>query len=462
MSAGDGRGGRIEAWGLTAPDASAKRVSLDLGMVIAGRYCVERRISDDHVGVLLEARDIELGTPVLLQVIADGLHDPDLSAKLVDQARNAARLESEYVARVVDVGMLPDGRPFVVLEHLEGEDLEQVIRRGKVEIETAVDWILDACNGLAAAHAIGLVHRDVRPSCLFLAKEASGDRKVKVMGFGLSRRALEVGGLGTALPDYTAPEVFVSGRGDARVDVWSLGAVLFELLTGLRPFAGDSTGTVARILAAAPPAPSAFRPEIPRALDEIVLRCLEKKPANRFASVAELAAALGRFGAVGATDLPVLSPYEPSGEAVLHRRLPDGRIEKADVEALRSRPAAVARQRPRSLRLVVVVSLAVLVASLGWLAIRNVLFPPKTDITMPTFASPSNTSAPPPTTSEPSSAASEISPEPVASPSRAAATKSPTPMTSQRVAPRPTRRPASAASARTEHKREGDPWGWRR
>jgi len=191
------------------------------------------------------------------------------------------------------------------MERLDGIGLEAVIQeRGPLSQEEAVDIILQACEGLAEAHAVALVHRDIKPANLFLVRRPDGRHVVKILDFGISKRLVESAGRGltdpgTSLgcPWYISPEQMMSASlVDQRADVWSLGVLLFELLTNECPFDGESVPQVcARVLTAPAPLPSKLRPDLAVGLDAVVLACLEKEPEKRYASVAALAEGLRPF-----------------------------------------------------------------------------------------------------------------------------------------------------------------------
>jgi serine/threonine-protein kinase len=295
------------------------------------------------MGVVVAARQIDLDRPVALKFLQTKvLERPGLITRFSREARAAAKLESEHVARVLDVGALPGGEPYIVMEYLEGEDLAQrLASRGPETFAVAVEYVLQACEAVAEAHALGIIHRDLKPGNLFLANRASGPPMIKVLDFGLSKSdssdqenvTSESSILGSPL--YMSPEQLMSARtADARSDIWSLGIVLYELLTGHTPFQYERiAGLVAAILQKAPQPIDTWRADVPPGLQGVVMRCIEKEPADRFSSVAGLAIALGPFGPPGsdrsvqrilhllgaaasgivATDVSPLAPTEPDG-----------------------------------------------------------------------------------------------------------------------------------------------------
>jgi serine/threonine protein kinase len=279
------------------------------GDVLAGKYRVEKVLGSGGMGVVVAARHVQLDVLVALKFMADeAFEDPDLVARFLREARAAARLRSEHIARVTDVGTLESGAPYQVMEYLEGSDLAALLsREGPQPLASAVEYIVQACEALDEAHGAGIVHRDIKPSNLFLTKRRNGTPCIKVLDFGISKAdrlsssSAKLHGthsravLGS--PFYMSPEQMRAARQvDARADIWALGATLYELLTGHVPFEADSLFDLALRVAQSDPRPlRELRPEVPWALEQVVFRCLEKDRDDRFTGASVLASALAPF-----------------------------------------------------------------------------------------------------------------------------------------------------------------------
>ncbi len=288
------------------------------GEVIAERYLVGEILGGGGMGVVCAGQHVLLGTPVAIKLIHPELKDnQEAVQRFMNEARTAAALKGEHIARVFDVGVLGSGEPYLVMEQLEGMSLDQYLHEhGPLAQAEAVDIILQTCEGLAEAHAAGLVHRDIKPANLFLARGPGPQTSLKILDFGIAKQlvpqddpGLTNPGKSLGSPWYMSPEQMLAPASvDARADVWSLGVLLYELLTAKRPFDGETVPQVcATVLTAPSPKPSDSRAGLDPALDEIVLRCLEKEPERRIASVTELARALTAF-ASGRPLAPILGP----------------------------------------------------------------------------------------------------------------------------------------------------------
>ncbi|HWA75537.1 MAG TPA: serine/threonine-protein kinase [Polyangiaceae bacterium] len=290
------------------------------GQVIGERYLVGSVIGEGGMGVVCIATHVHLGTPVAIKLIRSDLkHDPDSLARFWNEARTAAALKGEHIARVYDFGQLDSGEPYLVMEHLEGLGLDAFLaERGPLSQSEAVDILLQACEGLAEAHSVSLVHRDIKAANLFLVRRPDGQFTLKILDFGIAKRLVDGahwertesrGSVGS--PFYMPPEQMLEpATVDQRADVWSLGVLLFELLTGEYPFTGDGAVQIcANVLTAPTPALSALRPDVAPGVEAIVQRCLEKRADDRYASVLDLAEALRPFGST-AQAASALAPSE--------------------------------------------------------------------------------------------------------------------------------------------------------
>jgi serine/threonine protein kinase len=257
------------------------------------------------MGIVVAAMHLQLEERVALKfVLPAALSTPGIVDRFLREARAAVKLKSEHVGKVLDVGTLDNGVPFMVMEYLEGSNLDEVLTaRGALPLQTAVDFVVQACRGIAEAHALGIVHRDLKPQNLFVSKRTNGEPIVKVLDFGISKVTNQLdGGLTSTQamigsPYYMSPEQMNSSRDvDPRTDVWSLGIILFECLTREVPFTGESMPQlVLSVMQHAPRSLAAMRPDVPPELSAIVDRCLRKSPGERFANAGELEAALVPF-----------------------------------------------------------------------------------------------------------------------------------------------------------------------
>ena len=283
---------------------SNKHAAIEPGVVLGAKFRIERVLGRGGMGVVVAAHHLQLDERVALKfLLPDALGNAEAVARFAREARAAVKIKSEHVARVTDVGTLDNGSPYMVMEYLHGTDLgELVASQGVLPISDAVEFVLQACEAIAEAHAIGIVHRDLKPSNLFLTRRADGSACVKVLDFGISKLTVgsdsEMGMTKTATmmgsPLYMSPEQMASSRDvDARTDIWAIGAIVHELAAGSVPFiAATMPQLCTKILQEPPVRLSEVRPDVPLGLEAVVLRCLQKKPNDRYPTVAELAADL--------------------------------------------------------------------------------------------------------------------------------------------------------------------------
>ena len=368
-----------------SPDKQAPS-PVRVGDIVAGKYRIERQLGHGGMGVVMAAHHLALDEPVALKFVLDrGEDDGEAAERLVREARATFRLRSPNAVRVHDVGRMPTGPVYIVMELLEGRDLRsELAARGPLPEKEVVSYALDVCSALDEAHAAGIVHRDLKPHNLFLTKGLHGRPIVKVLDFGLSKldsQRFEAEPLTqpeTALgtPRYMAPEQWRSAAEvDARADVWALGTVMYELSTGKAPLQGlPWEERRARMLAGAIPSPREVRADLSEALARVILRCLRADPAVRWATAAHLAEALRaavpavnpkpNLAVSRQTGVTAVVPPEIRALQAAHAfgspndtlpaappTLPDGpqkRPAAAHVEPQRTKPAQAPARQPRT------------------------------------------------------------------------------------------------------------------
>lgn len=293
------------------PRTSVPEGSLPIafGEVLDGKYRVDQLLGQGGMAVVLAGTHVELDAPIAIKVLLPGrAGNPDAVRRFLTEARAAAKLKSANVARISDVGTAKTRAgpilPFIVMERLDGVDLATLMEhRQKLPVDEAVDFVRQACLGLAEAHAQGIIHRDIKPANLFLTRTREGAPIIKVLDFGISKtlasvetrekRAITADQEVMGSPGYMSPEqVKASKDVDPRTDIWSLGVVLHELLSGKETFAGDELHEIFASILHGEPAP--LDDDVPDEVRAIVKRCLQKDPNRRYPSSAELADALAR------------------------------------------------------------------------------------------------------------------------------------------------------------------------
>ncbi|HEU4535227.1 MAG TPA: serine/threonine-protein kinase, partial [Polyangiaceae bacterium] len=253
-------------------------------LVLGGKFRIDEVLGRGGVGVVMAAEHITLGQRVAFKFLKPGQASAEVTERFVREARAAARIDSEHVVRVSDVGVLESGTAYMLMERLEGQDLGDHLRaRGPLPVDEAVLYLLQACDAVAAAHAAGIIHRDLKPSNLFLARRPDGRSAVKVLDFGISKapslsghevdRSLTRPGAVLGSPLYMSPEQVRNTKGvDARSDLWSLGMVLYELLVGSPMYNIDTLPALCAAIVADPPVPlRSKRPDAPPGVEEAVL-----------------------------------------------------------------------------------------------------------------------------------------------------------------------------------------------
>jgi serine/threonine-protein kinase len=282
------------------------------GVVLGGRFVVERRLGSGGMGYVVAARHPELEERVAIKLLRPGRAlSEEARTRLVREARAAARIRSAHVVRIFDVVSQGAGAPYVVMEYLAGETLAQLLARtGRLPVERAVEIVVQSCEPVAEAHRNGTIHRDLKPSNLFLTTLPGRACFVKVLDFGIAKTregeaaALTQSQALLASPAYASPEQLrASKEVDERADIWSLGVILYECLTGRLPFGGRGLAELSsEILRDAPQPPSAHRKDLPVRLERTILRCLEKEPTERFENVEALVSSLQSFAPSAAAE----------------------------------------------------------------------------------------------------------------------------------------------------------------
>ncbi|WP_437283247.1 protein kinase [Sorangium sp. So ce375] len=294
--------------GPSEPDAPASTAGIPaIGEVFAQKYRLERSLGRGAMGAIFAAEHVSLRQRVAVKfLLPHAMTLPGASARFLREARAAAAIRSEHVARVIDVGTAELGIPYLVMEYLRGRDLQKESEaRGPLPVSEAVDYVIQGCEAVAEAHVRGIIHRDLKPGNIFLTTGATGAPIVKVLDFGLSKSAapeddgkLTASEMMLGSPCYMSPEqVRCSKHVDARTDIWSLGVILYQLLTARFPFEVSKISALfVAIVTQAPTPPRVHRMDLPARIEDIILRCLEKEPELRVQTVADLARELAPFG----------------------------------------------------------------------------------------------------------------------------------------------------------------------
>jgi eukaryotic-like serine/threonine-protein kinase len=280
------------------------------GDVVAHKYRVDKVLGAGGMGMVVSAQHLHLGQMVALKFMLPGaIENPTALERFFREAQAAFRLASEHVARVLDVGTLDNGAPYIVMEYLSGTNFADLLENGPaLSVSRAVDFVLQASEALAEAHSLGIVHRDLKPANLFLTTRPDGTPLVKVLDFGISKLnttghpdgALTKTGRAIGSPQYMAPEQITNPKSvDRRADIWGLGVLLYELVSKRVPFEATSIPELCLKVVRDRPTPLEGK-AYPGGFVDLIYRCLEKEPSKRFADVGELAEVLAFYSESGA------------------------------------------------------------------------------------------------------------------------------------------------------------------
>jgi serine/threonine-protein kinase len=283
-------------------DAESQPLPLSVGSVLDGRFHIERMLGAGGMGYVVLARHVALEERVAIKLLLPGRADEDARHRLVREARAAVKIKSDHVVRILDVVNTGPNAPYIVMEHLVGEDLAARLERGPLDPAVAAEVVVQACEVVGEAHYRGLAHRDIKPSNLFLVPKPGQPRFVKVLDFGISKvldggtERLTASNSLLGSPAYAAPEQLRDSRAvDRRCDVWALGVVLYECVVGQLPFSGATIAEVCMKILEQAPTPPPARSAVPERMLAIIDRCLQKDPGQRYDNLAELAIALREF-----------------------------------------------------------------------------------------------------------------------------------------------------------------------
>src|SRR5215471_7405444 len=394
------------------------------------KYLIERELGVGGYGVVVCARHLELDERVAIKFLLPGLLTHEAVARFRLEARAAHRVKNEHVVRIIDVSTTEGGIPYIVMEYLEGIDLERMLQQNpkrQLPIPDAIEFVLQACEAVAESHSLEIVHRDLKPSNLFCIRAADGLPMIKVLDYGISKLGsttieTEISG-GTRIlgsPQYMSPEQFESSTDvDHRTDIWSIGIMLYELITGAVPFSDREIFRLReRIRGDVPRQMADFRGDMPAGLQPVVLRCLEKDRNKRYPNLAELAKALFPFAPQRArTSIArIVRTVEAPGCATGSLALPSREATLTDSPTIESIPPAEHSSKGRR-RISYWVGAAAGLALLGsWGARRHWLRPPNADHAAPSAV------ATAPVPDEHSAATTDLIPPPLATTPPAAAT----------------------------------------
>jgi serine/threonine-protein kinase len=292
-------------------------IKLEPGIHVTKAVRLVRPLGQGGMGKVWVAEHTGLATQVVVKFMAtEGADAAEAAARFTREAAAAAAVKSPHVVQMFDHGLTDDGVPYIVMELLEGRDLGAFLdKHGKMAPVDVAAVVGQIAKALGKAHQVGVVHRDIKPENIFLCDGEGGELFVKVLDFGIAKsnhRATAATTTGQVIgtPFYMSPEQILGQAVDARSDIWSLGVVAFEALTGKRPFPGETIGAVTLAIHTSSPKPCALEPDLPPAVDEWFAKACARAPDDRFATVRDAAAALldvASAGGAGRVRAPMLS-----------------------------------------------------------------------------------------------------------------------------------------------------------
>jgi tRNA A-37 threonylcarbamoyl transferase component Bud32 len=291
-----------------------------IGTTLLGRYRVIKKLGEGGMGTVYLGEHATIGKKFAVKVLSyEYAHKDDLRERFLQEARAASMISQENVVEITDFGDTPDGSVFFIMEFLQGEDLSDTLKsEGRLPWSRAKPIMLQICRALAAAHDAGIIHRDMKPENCYRIARGSNEDFIKVLDFGIAKVTSEDEGEGKGLtrtgmifgtPEYMSPEQAQGARPDHRVDIYAVGVILYELLTGEVPFSADTfMGILTKHMFEVPRAPSSLVPQadIPLEVENIILKAMQKDRELRFANMREMAEAIEAVG-TGAAAVHVVS-----------------------------------------------------------------------------------------------------------------------------------------------------------
>lgn len=324
--------------------ASLSGTEVAPGQILAGKFRIDRILGRGGMGVVVQATHLALEERVAIKfLLPEALENSEAVRRFEREARAAVKIKSEHVARVIDVGTLETGSPYMVMEYLSGVDLAQYLeRQGTLSISEAVDYVVQAMEAIAEAHSLGIVHRDLKPANLFRIVRSDGTPSIKVLDFGISKVGTDHSITQTSSmmgsPYYMSPEQMVSSKSvDARTDIWSLAIILYELVAGRVPFDGEVIPEIVAKVLQSPVPPVTSRVDLPPGLERVIEKALAKERTDRYPDVAAFALALAPF--VSADARASVQRVSRVLGVVAETTLPDGAAQHDEPE--RPAPASV-------------------------------------------------------------------------------------------------------------------------